>query len=108
MDFEIPHAPPYRLVDGIDPQGCTARAPAHPALLIEVCAQACAALGGGRRGVLLGVKGFAIARTPLPGEALRVRVARRGGTADGEIFRAEVDDEGGARVAAGDLFVALG
>jgi predicted hotdog family 3-hydroxylacyl-ACP dehydratase len=112
----IPHRPPYRFLisaDGITESGgvAVARAPDHPAQLVEVCAQACAATlgrqkGGVRDGVMIGVRRLAIQQDDNRGE-LRVTVTTRAVIGDQAMFRCHVVDASGAAVCDADLAFAV-
>lgn len=103
--MELPHRAPALLLDRVDGDVAYARMPDDPAWLVEVCAQACAALhGGGAAGVLLGVMRFELRALPAAGAELAVRVTLKGGDARA-VFHATVDE---GRVAEGDLAVARG
>ncbi len=100
--MDLPHQPPALLLERVEGDVAYARMPADPAWLVEVCAQACAALnGGGADGVLLGVMRFELRDLPDPGAPIEVRTTLRGGGARA-LFHATVD---GGRTAEGDLAV---
>jgi hypothetical protein len=110
----LPHRPPYRFVTGVDPDTgeVLATAPDHPALLVEVSAQACAMVQAGEGaappegGVLVGVIRFEIGDAFRPGTPLRIRVTARGGMGDQTLFAVEVRDVASRQIAQGQLAVA--
>lgn len=107
--MRLPHRPPYLWLTG----PTTARAPEHPAQLVEVCAQAAAvALAdshhpddavGPRDGVLVGVSGFEVRGEFHPGEALRVQVERKAIIGDQTLVRCAIATADGRTVAEGRL-----
>ncbi len=100
--MDLPHEPPALLLERVEGDVAHASMPDDPAWLIEVCAQACAALnGGGGAGVLLGVMRFELRDVPAAGTPIEVRVTLKGGDKRA-VFHASVDE---GRTAEGDLAV---
>ncbi len=105
----LPHRPPYLLVDRREGDLVHAAMPEHPALLVEVCAQACGLLGDeapSEAAALIGVRRFTFERRPEPGSAIRVRAEVKGRLRGQALFHCVVEDAAGL-VAAGDLALAL-
>ena len=91
-------------------------APAHPAQLVEVCAQAIAAQmadsvensseSGPVGGVLVGVRRFRIERAPEPSERLSIAARLTASLGEQMLFDCQVRGAGHDLVAAGRLAVA--
>ena len=84
----IPHAFPFRFVDGAGAKQVTAgEEPWPPFLLVECMAQACAqADSEGRPGMLTALRDVSITRVPMPGETLCIEVNRAGALGDAVLF----------------------
>ena len=105
----IPHAFPFRFVDGAGQKQVTAgEEPWPPFLLVECMAQACAQMDAeGRPGMLTALRDVQITRVPMPGETLRIEVARAGSLGDAVLFDCAIRS-GDEELARGRLAFVLG